>query len=87
MTREIDDSCSSDGMTGWMPVRHRSDHVPYSANESGIPHSLEEAINAFIISCCLRSYAGQQDKHCSMLIHVTRFNLSRPIYLTRSQLF
>ncbi|WP_227658055.1 Z1 domain-containing protein, partial [Klebsiella pneumoniae] len=40
-----------------------------------MPASLVEAIQAFILTCCIRQLRGQQNEHSSMLVHVTRFNL------------
>jgi hypothetical protein len=57
--------------TGWMPGRHRSSHVP--THVEGVPPSLVGAIDAFILACAVRRLRGDGDKHCSMLIHVTRF--------------
>ncbi|MDB0302213.1 Z1 domain-containing protein [Acinetobacter baumannii] len=73
--KEIDDHNTHDGMLGWMPTKHKSDHKPYHESEFGIPLSLVEAINAFILSCAVRQIRKQRDEHSSMLIHVTRFNL------------
>jgi len=39
-----------------------------------MPPSLVEAVDAFILACAARRLRGQERKHASMLIHVTRFN-------------
>jgi hypothetical protein len=40
-----------------------------------LPPSLEEAVRAFILSCAARAARGEGAKHCSMLVHVTRYVL------------
>lgn len=71
LVRTVEDHCSEDGRSGWMPVGHKSAYVP----EEDMPASLVEAIQAFILTCCIRQLRGQQNEHSSMLVHVTRFNL------------
>jgi hypothetical protein len=58
---------------GWMPPKHNSDHVPLWQGQDLLPPSVRHAIHAFILSCAARVSRGQGSKHCSMLIHVTRF--------------
>jgi len=74
LVREVSDHCSDDARSGWMPVGHKNIHVPKHADESGLPASLREAIDAFILSCAARHVRGQKAQHSSMLVHVTRFN-------------
>ncbi|QNA87465.1 Z1 domain-containing protein [Massilia sp. Dwa41.01b] len=74
LVRTVDDHCSKDGRSGWMPVGHKNTHVPSDADESALPASLREAIDAFILSCAARQVRGQKAQHSSMLVHVTRFN-------------
>jgi len=50
------------------PIGHKKDHVP-----SVLPESLRLAIRAFLLSVAARYARGQGAKHCSMLVHVTRF--------------
>ena len=57
----------------WMPTGHKNGHVPLHEGEDEPPPSLNEAINAFLLSCALRQLRGQGSEHCSMLVHVTRF--------------
>ena len=57
----------------WMPTRHKNGHLPLHEEKYDVPPSLNEAINAFLISCALRHLRGQGREHCSMLVHVTRF--------------
>lgn len=74
LTRQVSDHASEDGKQGWMPTGHKNTHHPVCANEYGLPQSLVEAIDAFILACATRQLRGQGADHCSMLIHVTRFN-------------
>jgi hypothetical protein len=57
----------------WMPVGHDKHHVPKFERSQKVPPSLREAISAFVLCCAVRKLRGQGTKHCSMLIHVTRF--------------
>ena len=57
----------------WMPTRHKNGHRPLHEGKFKPPQSLNEAINAFLLSCALRQLRGQGHEHCSMLVHVTRF--------------
>ena len=57
----------------WMPTRHKNGHRPLHEGKFEPPQSLNEAINAFLLSCALRQLRGQGREHCSMLVHVTRF--------------
>lgn len=50
------------------PPRHKKDHVPRV-----LPQSLNNAIRCFILACAARRARGQNKRHNSMLIHVTRF--------------
>lgn len=74
LARVVSDQCSEDGKTGWMPVKHKSTHVPLVGRKDELPRSLEEAIHAFILACAVRDIRGQISAHTSMLVHVTRFN-------------
>lgn len=71
---EVDDHNFDEGKKGWMPTKHKSDHIAYDNSEFGIPLSLVRAIDSFIISCTVRELREQGHEHTSMLIHVTRFN-------------
>lgn len=51
----------------WLPDRHKKDWIP-----RGLPDSLVEATNAFLLATAARRARGQLD-HNSMLVHVTRF--------------
>jgi hypothetical protein len=50
------------------PAGHKKDHVP-----TELPVSLRKAIRVFLIAAAARHARGQGQKHCSMLVHVTRF--------------
>ncbi|MDD2868651.1 Z1 domain-containing protein [Neomegalonema sp.] len=57
----------------WMEPRHKSGYRPKWQGEARIPESLAEAVRAFVYACAVRKLRGQGDRHCSMLVHVTRF--------------
>lgn len=73
LIREVTDFMSADG-AGWMPVKHKSSHVPTFPGPDGIPPSLRQALDSFVLACCARELRGQGRKHSSMLVHVTRYN-------------
>ncbi|WP_176155096.1 Z1 domain-containing protein [Burkholderia vietnamiensis] len=80
LVRIVDDHCSEDGKSGWMPVVHKSNHRPHDpSTDSCLPASLTEAIDAFLLACAIRDVRGQGDEHSSMLVHVTRFNAVQQI--------
>ena len=56
-----------------MPHTHKNGHVPLTDRESGLPLTLEQAIDSFLVACAVRDLRGQGDAHSSMLVHVTRF--------------
>lgn len=57
-----------DDQGGWVPDDHRYGHIP-----GPLPPSLKQAIRSFLLVCAVRTLRGQESKHSSMLIHVTRF--------------
>lgn len=62
-----------DDYTEFVPEKHkRTDPLP-TYNE--IPDSLRTAIKCFIITCAIRIARGQGNKHNSMLIHITRYQI------------
>ena len=69
----VSDYLDLDSTLGWMPPKHKPDHVPLWQGQDVLPPSVREAIHGFILSCAARVLRGQGSKHCSMLIHVTRF--------------
>ncbi len=74
LVKEINDHCTDDCKSGWMPLKHKSSHKPRHHSEHGMPDSLVEAIDTFVLACVIRNLRGQQEEHSSMLVHVTRFN-------------
>lgn len=55
--------------TEFVPDKHkRDDNKP-----TDLPESLKVAIKSFIITCAIRRLRGQENKHNSMLVHVTRY--------------
>lgn len=74
--RTINDYAVTDELnerTGWMPPKHDKSHVPlYKGNNETTP-SLRQGVISFVIGCAVRIIRGQEKKHNSMLIHVTRF--------------
>jgi hypothetical protein len=60
---------------GWMPLKHKKEHHPLCGGAGGMPKSLTDAVNSFFLTCAVRYIRGQENKHSSMLVHVTRFNL------------
>jgi len=54
--------------TANFPDKHKSTLIVTS-----LPASLHHALYAFILVCAARSVRGQQKKHNSMLVHVTRY--------------
>jgi hypothetical protein len=74
LVREVSDFAEAGGKKGWMPQGHKNGHQPMYGGEDILPASLAEAIDSFLIACAVRSLRGQGRDHCSMLIHVTRFN-------------
>jgi hypothetical protein len=59
-----------DDADAWLPPKHKSGQ----AVTADLPVSLTKALRTFILSIAARIAIGQDTSHCSMLIHVTRFN-------------
>jgi hypothetical protein len=74
LVRLVDDYTTEDGKNGWMPQRHKNGHRPLYNGTDNLPPSLVKAIDSFVIACAVRHLDGQTNQHCSMLVHVTRFN-------------
>ena len=55
----------------FVPPKHRKDDDMPTIYD--MPESLKTAIKCFIITCAIRAARGQEKKHNSMLIHITRF--------------
>ena len=72
-----------DALEDTLPIVHRIDDSGefMSANEreaplpNAVPDSLKRAIRCFLLVCATRRLRGQENKHNSMLIHVTRYNI------------
>ena len=52
----------------YFSYKHKPNHVV-----TALPASLEDAIHAFLITCCIRDIRKEHLKHRSMLVNVTRF--------------
>ena len=74
LIRFIEDHSTENGLSGWMPQKHKNGHIPLFNGENVSPSSLNEAIDAFLLACAVRRLRGQGSEHASMLVHVTRFN-------------
>ena len=57
--------------SSFVPNKHKKDDIKPVL--SGFPESLRMALKCFIITCAIRILRGQEHKHNSMLIHVSRF--------------
>jgi hypothetical protein len=58
--------------SAWMPDNHKPAWRP---DPSDFPQSLKDAIFGFFLACAARRARGQENKHNSMLIHTTRYQL------------
>lgn len=75
--REVGDHAATsrpNERSGWMPPRHRIDHIPLYEGNDVMPPSLRDAVHSFLLATAARRVRGQSGVHNSMLIHVTRFN-------------
>jgi len=52
----------------FLPLKHKQDH-----KVQALPPSLYRAIKQFVLIRAIRNLRGQADKHCSMMINVSRF--------------
>lgn len=55
----------------FVPNKHKKEDIKPTLSE--VPESLRLAIKCFIVTCAIRILRGQEHKHNSMLIHVSRF--------------
>lgn len=69
----VDDHCDENPELGWIPNQHNKYHVPTFVSEQNFPLSLLKAIDSFLIGSAVKNLRGMENKHSSMLIHVTRF--------------
>jgi hypothetical protein len=67
LSSDIDDSSQ------WVSKTHKKDLIPTYHGVERIPPCLERAIFSFLLSVSARTIRGDENKHNSMLIHVTRF--------------
>ncbi|NOU14650.1 MAG: Z1 domain-containing protein [Methylococcaceae bacterium] len=74
LVRLVDDYATEDGRNGWMPQQHKNGHRPLHNGTENLPPSIVKAIDSFVLACAVRRLDGQANEHCSMLVHVTRFN-------------
>ncbi|WP_407400787.1 Z1 domain-containing protein, partial [Treponema sp.] len=58
----------------FVPDKHKKDETETLEYEN-IPESLKYAIRCFILACAVRNVRGQGNKHNSMLIHLSRFQI------------
>jgi Z1 domain len=73
LTSFITDHMKKDEPGGWMPEKHKKEHVPLYDGKPVPPPTLVEAIHSFVLACAARKCRGQGREHSSMLVHVTRF--------------
>lgn len=59
--------------SNFVPEGHKKDDNKPSFSD--IPESLKTAIKCFIVTCAIRIARGQGNKHNSMLIHLSRFQI------------
>lgn len=57
----------------FVPERHHKDDNKPTFDD--VPESLKIAIKCFIITCAIRIIRGQEHKHNSMLIHISRYQV------------
>lgn len=57
----------------FVPQGHKKDD--YKPEYRDIPESLKTAVKCFIVTCAIRIARGQGNKHNSMLIHVSRYQI------------
>lgn len=67
LAREVIDAAE------WVPAGHKKTLLPRYSPEEALPPSLRQAVQAFLLACAAREVRGQDKKHSSMLVHVTRF--------------
>jgi hypothetical protein len=73
LVRTFRDHACDDLLEGWMPLRHKKDHVPLYQGQDALPLSLRKAVHSFILAVAARDVRGQAARHSTMLVHVTRF--------------
>ncbi len=53
----------------FLPAVHKRD-----ATFTGVPESMKEAVLVFLLGCAVRTLRGQEGKHRTMLVNISRFN-------------
>lgn len=76
-------SMKDEDFASWMPPGHKNGYRPRWQDEDRVPDSLAEAIRSFVYACAVRKLRGQGSKHCSMLIHVTRFTAVQNVVVSQ----
>ncbi|WP_281926545.1 Z1 domain-containing protein [Roseibium album] len=70
----LDDKCSARTVR---PIWDCEEYLPFTHKKDDpvleLPPSLYEAIDQFIVARAIRNLRGQVNKHCSMMINVSRF--------------
>ena len=81
-TSIIPDDTNNDLLPIVCPIKDYDFFVPQGHKKdddkptfSDIPESLKTAIKCFIVTCAVRIARGQETKHNSMLIHISRFQV------------
>lgn len=81
-TSIVPDETNNDLLPIVFPIKDYDYFVPQGHKKdddkptfSDIPESLKTAIKCFIVTCAVRIARGQETKHNSMLIHISRFQL------------
>jgi len=82
LARYITDNLLKDDPNGgWMPAKHKRDHIPLHEGHAVLLPSLIEALHSFVLACAARVCRGQGSEHASMLVHVTRFtNVQKEVH-------
>ena len=65
--------CSIKDYDFFVPQGHKKDDD--KPTFSDIPESLKTAVKCFIVTCAIRIARGQETKHNSMLIHISRYQM------------
>ncbi|WP_457748294.1 Z1 domain-containing protein [Sulfurimonas sp.] len=58
-----------DDYEDFLPIKHKKDY-----DLIALPNSLYEAINLFLLNVSIRNLRGDENKHNSMLVHISRFS-------------
>ena len=58
LMRDITDHIDKDQPGGWMPPRHKKEHIPLHRGHDTVPPSLQEAVRSFVLACAARACRG-----------------------------